>query len=106
MNPQETKEAHALIRWLLNAGCALSVHDGEEITVSRSTDSRAVFAALATTEADSIKAWRADLPSTSDFLLIYGNGPGELIADHSDTELADAAWRAVQREAVPAAYRC
>lgn len=105
MNHHEIAEARALIRALLNAGCSLSVHDGEETTLSRSTDPGAVLAALGTTEADTLTAWRADLPRTADFLLVYGNGPGELIADHSDTELANAAWHQVQRTAVPAAYR-
>ena len=105
MNQHETAEARALIAYLLDAGCALSVHDGEETTIKASIDAAAVLAALGTTEADTLTAWRADWKSWPSFLLIYGNGPGELIADHSDSPEADAAWRYVQRTAVPAAYR-
>ena len=105
MNAQETREARALITYLLAAGCSLSVHDGEETTIRRSVDPAAVFDALATTDADTITAWHAEWKRWPCFYLIYGNGPGELIADHSDEPEADAAWRYVQRTAVPAAYR-
>ena len=105
MNHHETAEARALIAYLLNAGCKLSVHDGEETTIKASTDAAAVLAALGTTEADTLTAWHPNWTSWPSFLLIYGNGPGELIADHSDEPEADAAWRYVQRVAVPAAYR-
>ena len=106
MNQHETAEARALIAYLLDAGCALSVHDGEETTLKGSTDAAAIFAALGTTEADMLIAWHVESARTSQFLLVYGNGPGELIADHSDAPEADAAWRYVQRVAVPVAYRC
>lgn len=106
MNQHETAEARALIAYLLDAGCALSVHDGEETTLKGSTDAAAILAALGTTEADTLTAWRADWKHWPSFWLIYGNGPGELIADHSDAPEADAAWRYVQRVAVPVAYRC
>ena len=94
-----------MIAYLLDAGCSLSVYDGEETTIKAATDAAAVLAALGTTEADTLTAWRADWKSWLSFLLIYGNGPGELIADHSDSPVADAAWCHVQRTAVPAAYR-
>ena len=105
MNHHETAEARALIAYLLHVGCKLSVHDGEETTIKASTDAAAVLAALGTTDADTLIAWHPDWKHVSSFLLLYGNGPGELIADHSDEPEADAAWRYVQRVAVPAAYR-
>ena len=105
MNTQETCEARALITYLLAAGCSLSVHDGEETTIRRSVDPSAVFDALATTDADTLTAHFPD-GNAAGFWLIYGNGPGELIADHDVTPGADAAWRYVQDTAVPADYRC
>ena len=104
MTAQETREARALITYLLADGCALSVYDGEETTVRRSVDPVVVLDALATTDADTLMAHFPD-GNVAGFWLIYGNGPGELIADHSDEPEADAAWRYVQRTAVPAAYR-
>ena len=105
MNRYEQAEARALIAYLLDAGCALSVHDGEETTIKASTDAAVILAALCTTEADTLTAWHPGWARWPSFLLIYGNGPGELIADHSDSPEADAAWRHVQDTAVPVAYR-
>lgn len=104
MNNHETTEARALIAYLLAQGCELDVYDGEERTVTDSTDADAVFAALATTDVDELIARRPDHRSAT-FVLIYGNGPGELIADHSDNPFANAAWQHVQDTAVPMAYR-
>ncbi len=105
MNHHETTEARALIACLLSRpGCSLSVHDGEETTVKASKDPAAVLAALGTTEADTLSAHAGPLGLGS-FVLIYGNGPGELIADHSDNQFCESAWHHVQRTAVPAAYR-
>jgi len=104
MNHHETTEARALIAYLLHAGCKLSVRDGEETTITGSTDAAAVLAALGTTEADTLSVHAGPLGLGS-FVLIYGNGPGELIADHSDNQFCESAWRYVQRTAVPAAYR-
>ena len=105
MNRHETAEARALIACLLSRpGCSLSVHDGEERTLSRSTDAAAVFAALGTTDADTLSVHAGPLGLGS-FVLIYGNGPGELIADHSDNQFCESAWQHVQDTAVPRAYR-
>lgn len=105
MNRNERAEARALIAYLLDAGYSLSVNDGEETTLRGCTDGETVLGALATTEADTLHAWHPERRCTSQFFLIYGNGPGELIADHSDEPEADAAWRHVQHVAVPMAYR-
>lgn len=105
MNRYERAEARALIAYLLDAGYSLSVNDGEETTLRGCTDGETVLGALATTEADTLRAWHPERRHTSQFFLVYGNGPGELIADHSDEPEADAAWRHVQDTAVPMAYR-
>lgn len=104
MNRYERAEARALIAYLLDAGYSLSVNDGEETTLRGCTDGETVLDALGTTDADTLTAKSPARPPLA-FLLVYGNGPGELIADHSDSPEADAAWRHVQDTAVPMAYR-
>lgn len=90
--PGEAKMARALVRTALAKGYAVSVNDGEETTVTRSTDRDAILAALASTDADCLTIHRADFNNASghhvagSLYLVWGNEPdgSELIADHTD----------------------
>jgi hypothetical protein len=94
----EAKAARALVRAILAQGYAVSVHDGEETTVKRSTSERKIFDAMCTTGEDSIIAHRPDLNNASGwhragtFFLVYGNAEdgSELIADHTDNDYCNA----------------
>lgn len=94
----EARVARRLVRAALAAGYTISVNDGEEWTVKRSTRERAILDALATTGGDLL---RLRLPASAEavgsFWLIYGNDPdgSELIADHTDNENCDRLYRAV-----------
>lgn len=48
----EKKIVERLVTDLIAAGFSLSVNDGEEVTVERSTDIQAIFAALSSTDSD------------------------------------------------------
>ena len=54
----EGKIARRAIRDLLKAGYHLSVYDGEEITVKRSTNPKALAAAMFTTDDDYLFVYR------------------------------------------------
>ena len=83
MNAHEFNEASALVAALVARG-TVCVNDGEEVTLSRSTDAAAILAAMATTEADCL-IWRSIEGSKIGwFFIVYGNGPDELIADCAD----------------------
>lgn len=94
----EAKMARALIRAILAQGYAISVNDGEETTVKRSTIEGVILDAMCTTGFDTIIAHRPDLNNASGwhtagrFFLVYGNAPdgSELIADHTDNDWANA----------------
>ena len=85
----EARVARRLIRDALAEGWTVSVNDGEEVTVVRSSSERAIFNAMCTTGEDVITI---HLPlsgkSGGRFYLVYGNDPTgeELISDHSDNE--------------------
>lgn len=78
----EAKAARRIVRTLLGHGYALSVHDGEETTVRRSTDLSAILPALASTEADTLIAYM-DGERVGSAWLVWGNGGEDLIADWS-----------------------
>ncbi|ARK07588.1 hypothetical protein LAV_00213 [Sphingobium phage Lacusarx] len=96
---EEAAVARRLVRKALEAGYTISVDDGEDVTVARSTDRKAILEALATTGADTLIIRDATGARLGSLYLVYQNGPGEeLIADHSDNEAMEALYRAANKE--------
>jgi len=87
--PGERRVARALVERILSRGCLISVYDGEEFTVARSTSRKAVLDALATTSEDTLHIRDAHGGRLGWILLVWGNckSGDELIADHTDTRL-------------------
>jgi hypothetical protein len=95
----EARVARKLIRAALAEGWSISVNDGYETTVRRSTREREILDAMCSTGEDIITL---HLPvggeRAGSFVLIYGNDETgeELIADHTDNEncqrLSDAVY--------------
>ena len=85
----EARVARRLIRDALAEGWTVSVNDGEETTVTRSSSEREIIAAMCSTGEDIITI---HLPIGGKrggvFHLVYGNDETgeELISDHSDNE--------------------
>lgn len=89
INATERRIATALVDGLLSAGYALSIDDGEEITVRDSTDRAAILAALGSTDQDIIRS------GSHWVLLIWGNGE-DLVSDYGET---DAPWQTIIEQA-------
>lgn len=94
----EAATARKLVDVILARGYAISVSDGAEWTVKRSTDKDVIIEALATTGEDCIVMRNADGEKLGSFWLVYQDGEGdELIADCS----ANAETDSVYREVIP-----
>lgn len=86
---------------LLKAGYSISVNDGEETTLRRSTDHRAIFAAMATTDEDWLCVHKAEQPiypedddtrrSFGWVRFIYGNEGPYVINDYTTNLESDMA---------------
>jgi hypothetical protein len=68
---------------LLGAGCNLSVYDGENFTVKRSTDREAVIAALGTTDQDSLTVRKDGQVFVGVVAFVYGNDGYDVICDNT-----------------------
>ena len=80
----ETQIIKATIGALLAAGFQLSVFDGEETTVSRSTDMAAVLDALRTTDEDYLFVYQIDGEGHYGWVrFTYGNDDIEVISDYT-----------------------
>jgi hypothetical protein len=90
----EREQADALVRILLERGYSVSVNDGVEWVLRRSIDREAILSALGSTEADTLASYDENGDRLATFGLVYGNGPGELIADHTANHYAESIWNA------------
>jgi hypothetical protein len=103
----EARVVRKLVKAAIAAGYSVSVNDGGEWTVKRSTSTKTIFDALATTGEDTIRISAADPSKTTgwhgagSFWLIYGNDPSgeELISDHSDNAVCEALYEAAHSAA-------
>jgi hypothetical protein len=82
----EAQTARKVVKLALARGWAVSLYDGEEWTLKRSTARNAIWSAMASTDADTLRFRDADGVSLGTMSLVYGNGGEDLIADHSDND--------------------
>jgi hypothetical protein len=82
---EEMKVIERLVEELLIAGYRLSVNDGEEITLAKSTDKAAILKAMRTTDEDYLLVHFADNRRIGTIYLVYGNMPWEVVNDYSDS---------------------
>ena len=92
--------AERLVTDAIAQGYQVSVNDGEGWVVKRSTDSKAIMAALFSTDEDYIRI-RKDGEETSvgTFTLVYGNDGWDVIADWSYSAETEAVMQRIQRGA-------
>ena len=85
----EARIARKIVKDALANGWTVSVNDGEEWTVKRSADSRAILAALCSTDSDILRLRDEAGDRVGDIMLIWGNDE-DLISDHSDNDAMTA----------------
>ncbi len=85
----ERRIAKKIVADALAAGYSVSVYDGEEWALKRSTDERAILAAMGSTDADSLRLRRADGTSIGTIDLVWGNDE-DLVSDHAASEEMNA----------------
>lgn len=84
MSPDEAKIIRPIVQRGLDDGCTVSVFDGEEWTVKKSTDRDRIMAALGTTDEDTIRFRDAGGDIVGSVYLVYGNAPDEVVSDCTD----------------------
>lgn len=93
---KERRMASALVRACFDRGYMVSVHNGEDWAIRKSSSYRAVMDALWQTDEEHVVIF--DLASgkrAGAFFLVYGNDGYDLIADCAANEACDAIWNEV-----------
>lgn len=86
MRPTEQKIVGKLIKKALGLGYVISVYDGEDWAIVRSTDYEAITAEIAATDETQLMFRRGeDRVKVGWMLLVHGNDE-DVISDHSDNE--------------------
>jgi hypothetical protein len=91
----EGKMCGALVQALLDRGATVSVNDGEEWVVKRSTDKATIIAALFSTDEDQLVARDAEGNRLGWFHLVYGNDGTDVLSDYSANDYCEAIWTEV-----------
>jgi len=95
-----------LVKDALALGYTVSVCDGEEWTVKRSTKPGEILAAVRTTDEDYLAFRTADGTYVGKVFLVYGNEPYEVISDYSANEATEALLKGANTLADRIEERC
>lgn len=81
----EGKIARRTIRAIIKAGYCVSVFDGEEITLKRSTAGRAILNAMFTTDEDYLFVYPREpkAPRLGWVFFVYGNDGWDVVSDYT-----------------------
>ena len=87
----EARVARKLVKAALAEGLSVSVWEGEDWAIKRSTNARAIFDNMATTGSDTLRLRDAQGEYVGFFSLVYGNDPDgeDLLSNYSDNELCE-----------------
>jgi hypothetical protein len=98
--PGQADAATRLIDHLLSLGHVVTIDDGEELPVQRSTDRDTILDSLNQCEWEIIRAFTPSGHLVGMFHLIWGNAAdgSELIADYSANDACEAIYNAVYPE--------
>ncbi len=95
--PCERPVIQKLVDYALWDSGTVSLWDGEELSVDRSTDRMEILKNLAQTDMDQLEAYNEDGSMRGWFLLIYNNGsehePMVVISDYSANDWTDNVYR-------------
>ena len=82
----------ALIDAVLAKGATISINNGEEYSVKRSTDKTAIMAGMFETDSDTLLARDAEGERLGWWDLVYGNDGYDVISDYSANDFCEAIW--------------
>jgi hypothetical protein len=95
-----------IVKDALARGYTVSVCDGEEWTVKRSTKLGEIIAATRTTDEDILRFRTADDALVGTVFLVYGNEPYEVVNDYSANEATEELMKGANALAAKVEERC
>lgn len=97
MQEHDKTLARALVKALLDRDCLVSVNDGgEELALVKAGKRDEILDAIGNTDMENVLAHDAAGNRLGAFMLVWGNGPGELICDYTDNDFCNAIDRELE----------
>lgn len=96
----EAAVARRLVKAALAEGFTISVWEGGDWAIKRSSNARDIFDNMATTGEETLRLRNAEGECVGSFFLVYGNDESgeELISDHTANELCERLAKIAYRE--------
>ena len=88
----ERRVIRRLITEAFKMGYNVSIHNGEDWEIKYSYREQDVMDCIMATDSDTLRLCNDQKMIAATFMLIYGNSPAEVIADHSTNALAEALY--------------
>ena len=79
----EKRNVLSIVKAGLAKGWLVSVNDGEQWTLKKSNDLKAIKSALFTTDEDIVRFRDTEGKSMGAIFFVYGNDPSEVVSDYS-----------------------
>ena len=103
-HPIEREILQALVSRIISLDCDISVWDGEEYSIRRSTVTEDVLSAMSHTGSETLQVFdngitEKDNAYEGGITVVYGNEPEYVIADYSSVE-----WLTAEIEAITVKY--
>jgi len=91
INEGERSVIDCLIRDALASDCLISIYDGEDRPVTRSTDYTEITREIAATDITTIRVEKMDgaTKRSAVFVFVHGNLPSEVLSDMTDSDFAN-----------------
>jgi hypothetical protein len=99
-SPDEAKAARSLVNLILKKGYQVSVNDGCEWVLRRSTSLQDILSVLCTTSEDHLILRDASGEKVGVFYLVWGNSGEELVCDYSANAVMEGIWSEWQEQVV------
>lgn len=99
-SPDEAKAARSLVNLILKKGYQVSVNDGCEWVLKRSTSLQDILSVLCTTSEDHLILRDASGEKIGVFYLVWGNSAEELVCDYSANAVMEGIWSEWQEQVV------
>lgn len=93
MKEHDKRMARAFVNALVKRNARVSVNDGESWVCNKATKRDVILASIGEAEYETVRVCDEFGNILGSFILVWGNGPGELVADYTANAFCESIMR-------------